>query len=51
MIGFVNPDTATKARSIAGVHFTLVMNIFDLITGVLGVLCGLERLRQRTATA
>ena len=29
LIGFVNPDTATKARSIAGIHFTEVMNIFD----------------------
>lgn len=41
LIGFANPDTATKARSIAGIHFTEVMNIFDLITGALGVLCGL----------
>src|SRR5580692_7395736 len=41
LIGFVNPDTATKARSIAGIHFTEVMNIFDVIAGALGVLCGL----------
>jgi hypothetical protein len=41
LIGFANPDTATKARSIAGIHFTEVMNIVDLITGALGVLCGL----------
>jgi hypothetical protein len=40
-IGFVNPDNAAATRSIAGVHFTQVMNIFDLITGALGVLCGL----------
>jgi hypothetical protein len=40
LIGFVNPDDATGTRSIAGVHFTMVMNIFDLITGALGVLCG-----------
>jgi hypothetical protein len=40
LIGFVNPDDATGTRSIAGVHFTMVMNIFDLITGTLGVLCG-----------
>ena len=39
LIGFVNPDDATGTRSIAGVHFTMVMNIFDLITGALGVLC------------
>jgi hypothetical protein len=41
LIGFVNPDNAAATRSIAGVHFTQVMNIFDLITGALGVLCGL----------
>ncbi len=40
LIGFVNPDDAAGTRSIAGVHFTMVMNIFDLITGALGVLCG-----------
>lgn len=39
LIGFVNPDDAAGTRSIAGVHFTMVMNIFDLITGALGVLC------------
>jgi hypothetical protein len=39
LIGFVNPDDATGTRSIAGVHFTMVMNIFDVITGALGVLC------------
>ena len=41
LIGFVNPDTATASRSIAGVHFTQVMNIFDVIAGALGVLCAL----------
>jgi hypothetical protein len=41
LIGFVNPDTTTASRSIAGVHFTQVMNIFDLIAGALGVLCAL----------
>ena len=41
LIGFVNPDTAAATRSIAGIHFTQVMNIFDLITGALGVLCAL----------
>ena len=41
LIGFLTPDNAAGTRSIAGVHFTLVMNIFDLITGSLGVLCAL----------
>ncbi len=41
LIGFANPDTAGATRDIAGLHFTLVMNIFDVIAGALGVLCGL----------
>ena len=49
LVGFVNPDDAAGTRSIAGLHFTLVMNIVDLITGVLGVLCGLGG--SATATA
>jgi hypothetical protein len=49
LIGFVDPDNAAGTRSIAGVHFTPVMNIFDLITGALGVLCALGG--STTATA
>jgi len=41
VIGFVNPDNAAATRSIAAVHFTQVMNIFDVITGALAVLCAL----------
>lgn len=41
LIGFANPDTAGATRSIAGLHFTLVMNLFDVIAGALGLLCGL----------
>jgi hypothetical protein len=51
LIGFADPDTATKARSIAGIHFTEVMNIFDVITGALGVLCGLGGSESSPATA
>jgi hypothetical protein len=49
LIGFVDPDNAAGTRSIAGIHFTLVMNIFDLIAGALGVLCALGG--STTATA
>ncbi len=49
LVGFANPDTAAGTRSIAGVHFTEVMNIFDLITGALGVLCGVGGARTATA--
>jgi hypothetical protein len=41
VVGFANPDNAAATRSVAGVHFTLVMNIFDVIAGALGLLCGL----------
>jgi hypothetical protein len=51
LIGFVSPDTASGTRSIAGMHFTVVMNIFDLITGALGVLCGLGGSTTETAAA
>jgi hypothetical protein len=51
LVGFANPDTATKARSIAGIHFTEVMNIFDLIAGALGVLCGLGGSESAAVTA
>jgi hypothetical protein len=49
LIGFVNPDNAAGSRSLVGMHFTQVMNIFDLITGALGVLCALGG--SATATA
>jgi uncharacterized membrane protein YtjA (UPF0391 family) len=41
LIGFTNPDTRETARSIASLHFTQPINIFDAIAGALGVLCGL----------
>ncbi|HEY6468993.1 MAG TPA: hypothetical protein VI434_04430 [Candidatus Dormibacteraeota bacterium] len=41
VIGFANPDTVEKARDVAGLHFTLPINIFDSVAGALGVLCGL----------
>lgn len=41
VIGFANPDTVQGTNSIAGLHFTEVMNIFDAIAGALGVMCGI----------
>jgi hypothetical protein len=41
VLGFANPDNAAGTRSIADLHFPLVINIFDATAGVLGVLCGL----------
>lgn len=41
LIGFANPDDAKTTRDILGMNMTLPMNIFDAVTGALGVLCGL----------
>jgi hypothetical protein len=41
VVGFANPDTVQGTKSIAGLHFTEVVNIFDVIAGVLSVLCGI----------
>ncbi len=41
LVGFANPDTVQGTNSIAGLHFTQPVNIFDLIAGMLGVLCGI----------
>jgi hypothetical protein len=49
LVGFANPDNVAGTRSVVGVHFTEVMNIFDLVTGAIGVLCGLGGSVQATA--
>lgn len=41
VVGFANPDTVQGRYSVAGLHFTEVVNIFDVIAGGLGVLCGI----------
>ena len=40
-IGFIVGDTDSGGRSIASLHFPVAINVFDLIAGALGVLCGL----------
>src|ERR1700726_4783140 len=39
LVGFTNPDNGAGTRSIVDVHFTLPMNLLDVIAGALGVLC------------
>ncbi len=41
VLGFANTDTIAGTRSIAGLHFTLPINLLDAIAGAVGVLCGL----------
>jgi hypothetical protein len=51
LLGFVNPDTAAGTRSIADLHFTPVINVFDTVAGALGVLCGIGGTGTDPATA
>jgi hypothetical protein len=51
LIGFLNPDNAAGTRSIVGVHFTLPMNLLDVIAGALGVLCALGGSAATTTVA
>lgn len=51
VVGFVVNDTDTASRSLLALHFPLAINIFDLIAGVLGVLCGLGGLDREPAVA
>ena len=41
IVGFADTDTVDGTRSVVGLHFTLPTNLFDVIAGALGVLCGL----------
>ncbi|MGD0833465.1 MAG: hypothetical protein ABSA40_03435 [Candidatus Dormibacteria bacterium] len=41
ILGLVMGDTLSGARSFAGLHFTLAVNIFDLVVGVLAILAAL----------
>ncbi|MFN2581790.1 MAG: hypothetical protein ABR498_03505 [Candidatus Dormibacteria bacterium] len=51
IVGFAVGETETGSRSIAGLHFTLAINIFDLIAGTLAVLCAFGRLDEAAPTA
>lgn len=41
-VGFIVGDTNAGDRSIATLHFPIALNIFDLIAGVLAVICALS---------
>ena len=51
LLGFANADNAAGTRSIADLHFPLVINIFDAIAGALGVLCGVGRTAAQPLTS
>jgi len=39
--GFIASDDSAGSRSFAGLHFTLALNVFDMVAGALAVLAGL----------
>ena len=41
ILGFFIGDSLSGSRSFAGLHFTLAVNIFDLVAGVLAILAAL----------
>ncbi|MGH7686184.1 MAG: hypothetical protein ACREN2_05140, partial [Candidatus Dormibacteria bacterium] len=41
-VGFIVGDTNAGDRGIATLHFPIAINIFDLIAGVLAVICALS---------
>jgi len=51
VIGFIDGDDASGTRSVATLHFPLAINIFDLITGVVSILCGLGSIDEEPQPA
>lgn len=49
--GFVIGDDDLASKGAAGMHFPAVVNVFDLVAGVLAVLCGLGTLEDEPASA
>jgi hypothetical protein len=46
VIGFIVSDDDAGSRSILSLHFPLAINVFDLVSGVFAVLCGLSGIDQ-----
>ena len=48
ILGFVVGDTDQAGRSVAGLHFTAVVNVFDAVIGVIAVLAALGTIEDDT---
>jgi hypothetical protein len=46
VVGFIVSDDGAGSRSFAGLHFTLALNVLDLVAGTLAVLAGLGDVAQ-----
>jgi hypothetical protein len=51
VVGFLFVDTNRGSRSILDLHFTLAMNIFDLVVGVLAILAALGTVEDEGPTS
>jgi hypothetical protein len=51
VLGFAHPDDLAATRGIVAIHFTLPMNLLDVIAGALGVLCAAGGSATTTAAA
>ena len=49
--GFIVGDTDSGGRSIASLHFPVAINIFDLVSGTLAVVCALGTLGEEVPAA
>jgi hypothetical protein len=51
VVGFLYVDTTRGSRSILDLHFTLAINIFDLVVGVLALLAALGTVEDEGPTS
>jgi hypothetical protein len=51
VVGFLYVDTNQGSRSILDLHFTLAINIFDLVVGVLAILAALGTVEDEGPTS
>ncbi|MBV8445538.1 MAG: hypothetical protein JOZ92_06445 [Candidatus Dormibacteraeota bacterium] len=51
VVGFLHADTDAGGNAVASLHFPLAMNVFDLIAGVMTLLCALGALAEEPTTA
>lgn len=49
VVGFIDADDEAGTRSIASFHFPLAINVFDLVTGLLAILCSFGGLAEEPA--
>jgi hypothetical protein len=51
VVGFLFVDTTRGSRSFLDLHFTLAINVFDLVVGVLAILAALGTVEDEGPTS